>query len=430
MPVSGRLAVLVAASGASWEARALHQLSTGTPAAVLLKRCVDLSDLLATASTGQAQVALVAPGLPGLDAESVAVLGRAGVAVVVVAEPADLERGGEARIGRLGIEHVVESGSISQLSDAVAAAGGDAPPVEAAAGGDAADRLEGPHPSARAAGRTLAVWGPTGAPGRTTVAVGLAAELAHRGHATLLVDVDGYGGAVAQHLGVLDEMSGLLGAARLANAGRLDQDRLVALARQLNPALRVLTGLPRADRWTEVRDSGFAHVLELAAGMGGQVVLDTGFSLEQDANAPFGGASPQRNAMTLAGLEHADEVVVVGSADPVGLARLARGLVELLETVPGPTLRLVVNRTRASLGWGEHEMRGMIEGFVTPASVHFLPDDRAATDRALASGKSLVELGDSPLRRGLAGLADAVTGEVAMGPRRRLLRRRRAGRAR
>ena len=38
--------------------------------------------------------------------------------------------------------------------------------------------------------------------------------------------------------------------------------------------------------------------------------------------------------MTLAALEAADEVVVVGSADPVGLSRLARGLVELARDRP------------------------------------------------------------------------------------------------
>ena len=36
---------------------------------------------------------------------------------------------------------------------------------------------------------------------------------------SLLLDADPYGGAVAQHLAVLDDASGLLAAARLANAG-------------------------------------------------------------------------------------------------------------------------------------------------------------------------------------------------------------------
>ena len=72
----------------------------------------------------------------------------------------------------------------------------------------------------------MAVWGPTGAPGRTTVAVGLADEAARLGISTLLVDADVYGGVVAQVLGLLDESPGLAGAARLAGRpGRARQRR-------------------------------------------------------------------------------------------------------------------------------------------------------------------------------------------------------------
>ena len=102
--------------------------------------------------------------------------------------------------------------------------------------------------------------------------------------------------------------------------------------------------------------------------------------------------------MTLTAVRSADEVLVVGAADPVGLARLARGLVELRDLVPGVRPRVVVNRTRPSLGWSDREIRGMVEGFVTPLDVHFLPDDRAAADRALMAGQSLAETGESELR--------------------------------
>ena len=126
-------------------------------------------------------------------------------------------------------------------------------------------------------------------------------------------------------------------------------------------------------------------------------------------------------------MERADEVVVVGAADPVGLARLARGLVDLRDVVPGIRPRVVVNRTRPSLGWSDREIRGMVEGFVTPVEVHFLPEDRAAADRALMAGRTLAESGDSPLRTAVATLARAVAGERPEAPARRGLRRRRAG---
>jgi len=89
----------------------------------------------------------------------------------------------------------------------------------------------------------------------------------------------------------------------------------------------------------------------------------------------------------------------------------------------------VVNRTRPTLGWSDKEIRGMVEGFVTPRSVHFLPDDRPAADRALMAGQSLAESGDSALREAMTGLALEVLGQRPTDGRRRL-RRRRAGRAR
>jgi MinD-like ATPase involved in chromosome partitioning or flagellar assembly len=410
--------VLVAAAGAPWEATVLQTLDAGA-GVVLQKRCVDLADLLATARTGLAGAAVVADTLPGLDADSVVALGQSGTGLVVVldaGQPADTER-----LRRLGIRHLLTTDELDRVVAAIIAtrASPDGLPIAAPN-----------RPSGPGVGRLTAVWGPAGAPGRTTVAAGLAAELAGRGRATLLVDADPYGGAVGQHLGVLDDVSGLLAAARLANGGRLDAERLGSLSRQVAHQLRLLTGLPRPDRWQEVRPAAFDDVLQTATGLTEHVVVDVGFSLEHDPADPFAAPGPQRNGMTIAALTRADEVLVVGAADPVGLSRLARGLVEIHDLLPHGRPRVVVNRMRPSLGWGEREIRGMVEGFLTPVDVHFLPDDRIAADRALMAGRSLTECGDSTLGRALAGLAAAVAGDGPPPAGRRRVRRRRAGRDR
>lgn len=443
--VGERIGVLLAAGGASWEVEALQVVAAAPSGAVLLKRCVDLPDLLATATTGEARVAVVSAGVPGLDADSVAHLRRAGLGVVLVAERGELGHAG----GLPGVFEVVASEAVGSLPGVLSAAASDAvadssvrTPAERAhestspfSPGDPGEfgETNGSHD---AQGRVVAVWGPTGAPGRTTVAVGVAAELACRGRDVLLVDADAYGGSVAQHLGVLDEVSGLLSAVRLANAGRLDVPQLASVARTAGPGIRVLSGLPRADRWVEVRGVAFDAVVQAGRALCSHVVLDLGFDLEQTDQA-FGSSAPQRNLMTVAGLDHADEILVVGSADPVGLARLARGLVELPEVVsPAPT-HVVVNRMRPTLGWGEKEVRAMVEGFVAPAGMHFLPHDPVAADRALVSGRPLVEVGESALRSAMATLADSLDDKDADGTARShggrsrgRLRRRRAGRDR
>ena len=414
--------MLLLASGAAWESVALESLS-GAPDVVVLKRCVDVDDLLASAGTGQAHVVVLSLDAPGLDASAVAHLRRHAVRpVAVVPDPAHGET--VARAGRLDIATLVPVAGLASLAEAVTS-------VEDLGDTRIRDELDvqPPEPSASGTHRVVAVWGPAGAPGRTTVATAVAAELARRRASTLLVDADPWAGSVSQHLGILEEVSGVLSAARLAGSGQL-RERFTSVRRAVDEHLSVLTGLPRADRWVEVRAGAVTDILELAREQA-HVVVDTGFGLEQDRGSDFG-AAPARNTMTLESLDVADEVLVVGSADPVGLSRLARGLVELRELTGGLPVRVAVNRMRPTLGWSEKDIAGMVEGFARISGLHFLPEDRAGVDRALVGGRSLLEVGETALTRGVAGLVDAMfpATMAAAADRRTGLRRRRAGRAR
>jgi MinD-like ATPase involved in chromosome partitioning or flagellar assembly len=270
-------------------------------------------------------------------------------------------------------------------------------------------------------GKVLAVWGPTGAPGRTTIAVALAAELAGLGRSTLLVDADVYGGSVAQHLAVLDDVSGVLAAARNARAGALEPPALAAHCRQVG-RLRVLTGLPRPDRWPELSAVAMSAVLGCARALADHVVVDCGFSLEADEELMFDTAAPRRNGATLCVLEQADRVLAVGGADPVGLSRLARSVVDLTTMLPGCEPTVVVNRMRSSLGWSAAEATAMIERFTGRGPAVALPEDRAACDRALVHGRTLAECAPgSPLRLRVRQMAAEVAGLAV--PRQGRLRR-------
>ncbi len=397
------IVVLVVASGAAWESPALTLLGEH-PSTVVLKRCVDVDDLLASASSGQAQVAVLGLESRGLDAAAVAHLQQHGVRPVAVVGDDQWE---SARVGaaRIGLTSLVRVSELATLPDAVLAAELGPPPSAPPGGPQRPPTPDEPPPPAPVGGRVLAVWGPAGAPGRSTVAAAVAAELARRGRRTILVDADPYGGSVAQQLGVMDEVSGLLSAARLATAGQLEE-RFASVQRGLDKQLSVVTGLPRPDRWTEVRGGTVEHLLEVGR-THGEVVVDTGFSVESDPNAEVGGR-PGRNQLTVGALEVADEVLVVGAADPVGLSRLARGLVDLRDVVGAVPVRVVINRMRPSLGWSEKEIAGMVAGFARLSGLHFLPDDRAGVDRALVSGRTLVESGESALTRAVAALVDVL----------------------
>ena len=393
--------VLLVASGAAWESRALSVLADHR-GVVVLKRCVDVDDLLAASSAGQAHVAVLGIDAPGLDAGAVDHLHAHGLRAVAVV-PSAAEEPARVRAARIGIGCLVRDDDIESLPRAVVAT----EPTGVAPLPDGAAAPDGDPASARSGlpGRVVAVWGPAGAPGRTTLATAIAAELAQRRLRTVLVDADPYGGSVAQQLGVLDEVSGLLSAARLAASGRL-VEQFASVQRTLSTHLSVVTGLPRPDRWVELRAGTVEHLLEVAREHG-HAVVDTGFCLEDDPGYELGGR-PARNQMTLEALGAADEVVVVGSADPVGLSRLARGLVDLRDLTGGVPLRVVVNRMRPTLGWREPDIAGMVAGFTRLAGLHFLPEDRAVVDKALVAGRTLTELGDSPLTRAIGRLVDVL----------------------
>ncbi|BDI21700.1 regulator [Herbiconiux sp. L3-i23] len=254
-----------------------------------------------------------------------------------------------------------------------------------------------PAPVERGAGRVVAVWGPTGAPGRTTLAVGVAAELAATGRRVLLIDADTHGAAVAPSLGLLDEASGIAAACRLAAAGGLDLaglDRISTAVPVPAGSLRVLTGISRPARWPELSGDRVSEVIRAARHFADVVVIDAGFNLERDEEIVSDLFAPHRNAATLASLTDADHVVAVGAADPIGLARLLREHAELLEDIAPTSVSVVVNKVRAAAIGIDHRRQivGALQRFGSIADAHLLPLDQRAVDAALAAGRSVIDV--------------------------------------
>ncbi len=434
------LPVVTAADGGAWEATLLGRLAASDAVLTVVRRCVDVVELAAVAASGQVVAALVDAQLRHLDADLVHRVAASGVAVVGVLGPdtaADTER-----LRTAGISFAVAAEAdpavvvdvvrqaLAETLDAAGAAGGWADPAGAAASGRAwptdagspvapgpgdASATDGPALIAgdSRSSRTIAVWGPTGAPGRTTVAVNLACEIARLGLHCLLVDADLYGGVVANVLGVLDESPGLVAACRQAQGNRLDPAALAGLCWQFEPTLRVLTGVARAERWPEVRPDALQQVLAISHRLADCTVLDLGFCLETDEELSFDTIAPRRNGATLAALEAADLVLAVGSADPVGMQRLIRGLDELTALQLSAPVWVVLNRVRAESvpGKPEVELDAALQRFAGRAAQAFLPYDRLALDRAVVTGKTLAEVaGNSPLRTALVRLAAAAAG--------------------
>ena len=430
-----RLPVLVAADGAAWEAALLAELERGTAPVTVVRRCVDLVELLSVAASGQGRAALLAGSLRRLDADAVDRLLAAEVAPVGVV-PRD-DAAAEQRLRALGVDHLVPDDAdptvlVGVLLEAAAARSRAEPdPAGERSFADPAGSLAVPSPPGPAGDATedpgrqgivLAVWGPTGAPGRTTVAITLADEAARLGRETLLIDADVYGGTVAAHLGLLDESPGVAAACRAAAASRLGAQGLAELCWQLGPRLRTLTGVPLASRWTELRPAALTAVLAAARRLADVTVVDCGFCLETDEELSFDSLAPRRNGATLAVLDAADRVVVVGAADPIGMQRLVRGLAELQDAEIAAPRDVVLTKVRSGAVPGDTraELVRTLDTFCGVRPAALLPDDRAGLDHALATGRSLGESRPgSPLRRAVVEFAAGLLGVPLAGTRRR-----------
>jgi Mrp family chromosome partitioning ATPase len=386
------------------------------PQLELVRRCADVAELLSAGAAGAARVAVVSPDLRGLDRDALRHLAGHGVRVAGLVAPGDEE--GERRLRQLGVSTILGPGD---GPDAVSAAltdlAGEGGQGSAGQGGfegrangglghlpDAAGRFAGGQGDEgdEGGGSDLApdvptpvtvVWGPTGAPGRTTVAITLAAHLAAGGVRTLLVDLDTWGASIAQVLGLLDEAPGVAAAARASEQGSLDVIGLARMAPEVVPGLRVLTGLPKAERWPELRSAAVEDMLRLARHVVDHVVVDVGFALEDDEELSYDTAAPRRNATTLTALEQADHLVVVGAADPVGLQRLVRAVQEVA-VVPSPRPVIVVNKVRASVAGPrpERSIADVLGRFAGMESVRFLPWSPDDCDAALLAGRALPEV--------------------------------------
>ena len=391
---------------------ALVRALGGSPRLEVTRRCADLAELLAAAAAGLGRMAVISAGLPGLDRAAVEHLRVSGVLVLGLE---DIDWPPE-RVLALGVDGVARPDEVDLIVDmAHGMLDGRTWDVPARLP-DEGSRPVVPGPTSspvgEGAGRVVAVWGPTGAPGRTTVALTLATELCdlarRAGGSVLLVDADTYGGSIAQLLGMLDEAPGIAAAARAAATGRLDAAGLAALTPALDSGLRVLTGISRAARWPELPAAHLALVWAAARELAAWTVVDCGFCIEQDEALSYDTRAPQRNAATLSALAEADLVVVVGRGDPIGLQRLVRGLGDLDDLgIPETRRRVVVNRVRASAS-GSRPRQAIRDALRRYAGVdaHLVPEDLAGCDGAVLAARTLTEHAPaSPARRAVVELA-------------------------
>lgn len=336
---------------------------------VVSRLCSDVPELLSVCAVVPGTHVLVSAGLPRMSSEILTILTAQVASVSVIAfndeEEATARSWDALRI--LRADHV-DFDLVSQLRQNFA--------VDP---GRQGKRIR------RDGGHVIACWGPVGSHGRTTFAIGLAEALGKRGVRVLLIDADTVAPSIALTLGIDEDVSGIVVAARYAEANALDSRSFANCVKVMAPNFWVMTGLSDPSRWPEVRAGAMKKIVDRAREYFDHVVIDLGAGLDElDGQSGIDLAptlSPRRTVVTKTVLENAEQVFVVTRADALGAQRLADAYSNYASVFASARKGVVVNMVHKADSHQVMREFGAICGALDPSlSIRFLPSDTSATD--------------------------------------------------
>lgn len=242
----------------------------------------------------------------------------------------------------------------------------------------------------------IAVSGPHGSTGKTTVAANLALELAAERNSVLLIDGDLRASSIANHFLLSDLPAGLPGAIRIAGQNRFDLEQLERLSVPVKKTgLVILTGFVTAPE-IEVSSEALLGILEVARQSFDYTVIDLGsISTTEIFSDSFAEGV----------YKMADRQLFVGLADPIGIFRLLATEQRLLEL--SQTSLLVMNRVRNSvIASARREISITLQRLSQLEVASYLPDDPLQIDQAVLSGIPAVSLSrGGAFRQAMTGFA-------------------------
>lgn len=223
---------------------------------------------------------------------------------------------------------------------------------------------EGDRQRERGSGEVIALVSGKGAPGVSTIGIGLAAALGSSGRKVVLVDGDLRGGTIGPYL----DLDPRLGLAGLAIGGGERRDAALEQL-QSGPGFSVLAGVERPEAAERLLPERVLAAIAALIGRFELTLIDCGECLS--------GVTPQTG---VAFVRAAERVVLVTTADLVGLWHARACLRYLTESlgVPSDAVSALVNRHATGERYGSHE----VERALGVRVLAVLPEDRRAARRA------------------------------------------------
>ena len=253
----------------------------------------------------------------------------------------------------------------------------------------------------------IAVWGSAGAPGATSMAVGLASAIAASRRA-VLIDADCLAPSVSELLSVPSDGSGLLGALRVAR----NEDPPVELFLACGGSARV--GKSTFQVLTGMRPGSLGRLEAGAMSTLVDVLLESGIAIVVDLKCGVGGSEPTIEKQTLDGvLNRADRVILVTWASDVGVTRGVRDWNVLHDSIKPGSISIALRSADRSPGFAFREAARAMWELTGCTDIHHLPhSDNPFTSQGIADVLSRFP--------GLKAAVSARVGDEASGIKRSL----------
>ena len=259
-------------------------------------------------------------------------------------------------------------------------------------------------------GHIVVVWGPHGSPGRTTVAINLAAELSLLEAPVALVDADTVAPSIALGLLLAEHPSGLVSAirsSRMVNATPEPAQQRACEYKGKKTTFQVLSGISDPQHWEKIEPDGLRNVLVGLRKSGVIGVVDISAELDVSGGGQYG--EDARYQAARVALECADSLIVLATADHVGIARFSRSWPALgAQSSDSAVYGLVRVRPNGKKG-DLDQAQSALWNFTGIEDFGLLPHDAKSVSSAWRAGSTLadLELG-GPLRTTLTRLAQQI----------------------
>ncbi|HEX8969590.1 MAG TPA: hypothetical protein VF937_17030 [Chloroflexota bacterium] len=362
---------------------------------VIVAQCLAADQLLRVVDDGQADAVVVAWSLHRLTDALLDRIDRPGVTLVMLVPDPDNPRWRERPGPVLAVD--ADASRVRQAVLSARRGGRAAHATRPRPAPEPLTRLKPADSADRRAGGVIAVTGGAGSPGRTTVAINLAAALGTL-QPTVLVELDLCAPAAAAYLD-LDPSRNIC---TLAHAVRDDPSVWgAALADELQPlvtgssASTILCGPPKREMRSSVAAAVTDRLIAELAQRYSWVILDVGPEWLGTDSAPVN----HRTA-----LARAQRVVLVSASDLVGLwhARVALDQLERLIGLDRQGVGLVLNRHDVRF----HHARAEVEWHLGTPVLGIIPFDQVAIQRATAQQRPAVVDSGSRVSRALLTVAE------------------------